>query len=71
MALIHRAVELGQFLRVAGKCRDFLKILYDRPRAREAEYFTPPRHVGPVFAEFRQIPRNPSKWRKPTARGPV
>ena len=30
--------------------------------------FRPPRHVGPVFPDFRQAPRNHSKWRKPTAK---
>ena len=63
------AWAIWQFLRFAWKSRDFLKILRIRPRIRGAAYFAPPHHVGPVFAEFRQVRGNPSKWRKPADRG--
>ena len=69
MAQPHRAGDMDQFLRFAEKSRDSLEILRNRPRIRRVAYFAPPRHLDPVFAEFRHIPRNRSKWRKPTARG--
>ena len=68
MAQTHRVGHMGQFLTFAEKSRDFRKILSNRTRIRGVKYFAPPRHVGPVFSEFRHIQRNPSKRRKPTAR---
>ena len=48
---------LDQFLRFAGKSRDFLKIICDRPRISGVAYPAPPRHVGPVSP----IPTDPEK----------
>ena len=67
MAHPRRAGALGKFRRFAEKSRDSPKILRSRPRIRGVAYFYPARHVGAVFAEFRQTPRIPSKWRKPAA----
>ena len=60
-----------KFLGLVGGSRDFLKILRGRPRISGVSYFgpPPPRKVRPVFAELRQIQRNPIKWRRPTVRG--
>ena len=66
------AGALGKFPGFAGESRDFLKILRILPRIRGVAYFGPPTHarqVHPVFAELRQIQRNPIKWRRPTVRG--
>ena len=68
MAQTRRAGDVDQFLRIAEKSRDFWKILCNRARARGVEYFDTPLQAGPVLSESRQIPKNPSKWRKPTAR---
>ena len=64
MAQTHRSGAMKQFLRFPGESRGSLGILLNRPRARGAAYFAPPHQVGPVFDEFRQIPRNQSKRRK-------
>ena len=40
MSQTRRAVALKQLMGVAEGHRDFLKILYGRPMAREAAYFT-------------------------------
>ena len=57
-----------QLLRVTEKSRDFTKLLRNRPLGRGVAYFLNPLHVGPIFAESRQIQRNQSKRRKPAAR---
>ena len=69
MAQTHRTGALKQTMRGAGKPRDFLKIIRNRPRIRGVAYYPPPLHVGPVFAEIRQIPGNQSEWRRPTVKG--